>query len=214
KELFGQLPRVTVTAIVPGVYAHIQLRDAHFQTQGRVLFDGLPDLLRRRVVKAPMSLHPDAMNWDALLEQLLGELVNAISFSRIRRIVIVVKKERLRIHFMGQAKRMFKIILADNSQPWRIPQLPHTVVLLDSLVDHVPLIDASRISPSDRPDMLLHEGKPFFSRAGLAVRMLPHPAGRLRMPHQGVADQFHSIFLSKPSQLVSGAKAKPPRCRL
>src|SRR5690606_37886164 len=90
KELFGQLPRVTVTAIVPGVYAHIQLRDAHFQTQGRVLFDGLPDLLRRRVVKAPMSLHPDAMNWDALLEQLLGELVNAISFSRIRRIVIVV----------------------------------------------------------------------------------------------------------------------------
>src|SRR5690606_8215943 len=67
KELFGQLTRVAVAAIVPSVYAHIQLRDAHFQTQGRVLFDGLPDLFRRRVVKAPMPLHPDAMNWDALL---------------------------------------------------------------------------------------------------------------------------------------------------
>jgi len=62
--------------------------------------------------------------------------------------------------------------------------------------------------------MLLQELKPLLPGAGPPVGMLPHPARRLRMPHQSVADELHAVLLGKSRLEVRGGEVKPARSRL
>src|SRR5690606_844968 len=126
----------------------------------------------------------------------------------------IVKKQSVGIRLMGDAEGMLDVVLTDHSQPWRVPQLPDASMLLDRLVYHVPLVNSTGVATRDGADVLLQEFKPLLPGAGPPVGMLPHPARRLRMPHQSVADELHAVLLGKSRLEVRGGEVKPARSRL
>src|SRR6185369_2562102 len=80
--------------------------------------------------------------------------------------------------------------------------LAHGSVFVKRLVDDVPALDATFVTPDYRVNVITQAAKQGFTIDGFALSVFENPAGRLFMPNEGVADDEHVILLAKRNVTV------------
>ena len=84
------------------------------------------------------------------------------------------------------------------------------LVVIQTLVDHIPLAHLTLVVLHDLGDMVPHDFQGFLARPVLIVLLTVgrHPLGQLRVPYQTVAANGHTILLGKAHQFVGTTEAK------
>ncbi len=125
--------------------------------------------------------------------------------------IIVVVQFGVRVRLVGELKRLGNVIIADDAQPLRLAQ---GAVFVQSLVDHVPDLDAALIAADDSVNVIPHPFQQRVARERFAAGVAENPPGRLAVPDQRVADDRHVVGFAERNIPIAGVEIKRVRARV
>jgi hypothetical protein len=119
---------------------------------------------------------------------------------RVVKVVVVDVKLRVGVSLAGSLESNADEVLAQDTGEDRVAE---RAVLVEDLVDHVPLQDLALVAASDVGNVVLdHRGE-----GGLVVDVL-NPLGELRVPEEGVATHLLAILGGKVDNLIGAVEVE------
>ena len=112
--------------------------------------------------------------------------------------VVVITKFGIRVGSMSPHESGVEEFGTNRLEPDRAIGTPSMVIIVDSLVHHVPFGDFTLPVPNHIVDMVLKNVKKLFLVANIV-----HPAGNLAVPSEGMATNAHLVRLGIGNHLIA-----------
>lgn len=164
-----------------------------------VIGPGLPGLAHAGTIELAedeVTLGTDAVDWDTLLLELADEGSDSLGLWSITLKVVVGDVELgLWISLVSPSESPLNEVFSESTGENGIPE---STILIEYLIDDIPVEDLSLEVPSDCLNMFLGDSLELSCRE-VASR---NPWSQLRVPDESVSSNFLSSFLGKLDEIV------------
>src|SRR5690625_1652191 len=167
-------------------------------------------MFRLRVIQAPVTLNPDAIDANPLLLYHPHHSDYAVAFFGSPGIEVVIIKLCIRGVLARIAKgQLYQLIpIAYGINPGGGPV---GAVIGNHLVDYIPCVYTARVTPRHRLNMLAHPFSLSMRRFRFAALVQKHPIRRLVMPYQRMTHDVHAVSFTKSHKFIRWRKIVNPR---
>lgn len=149
-----------------------------------------------------MALEAEALHRDAVGLQLLDQLVVGVALGVDAVDVVVVEVQLgVRVGLVGPAQGVGDVAGAERLEEDR---LAVGAVLVEGLVDDVPVDDLALVVPCHRLDVVLEDGAQLVGGPGA----IGEPGGELAVPDERVAADLLVVVLGEGHDLVAGGEVE------
>ena len=162
-------------------------------------------LLEARRRNVDVRLRADRHDRDLLFLERLDQRDELAALGRVLQPIVVIAEDRVRVRFVGVLKSLGDEVRPDDLEPRRLPQGP---VLVERLVDHVPLDNLAAEVSDDGMDVVAMES--VAKKATAAIRAGQGPFFLEARTYRFRAHSMYDPELYRPKEEVERWKLRDP----
>ena len=175
------------------IHAHVELGDGCLQPEVGEPLEVVGEVIGEPVAQRQVPLGGEAVDRDAVGEEVHDERVVGVALGvDAIDVVVVEEQQRLRIGLVRPTEAVGDDLRAQLTDP-DVPGGAQLGVVIEDLIDDVPLLHAARVATGHREDVVPQD----LAQLLRGVVALLDPFGVLAVPHQGVSAHHLAVGLGE-----------------